>query len=106
MSAALDIDPQGERGEVTADLFAFLTTEPNAGVAPIDFKAMPVILSEPEEPGTSMTAPWGVAKKLQRPHPNGTLKFVARGKPELPDHDPTSGEERPAEHAEGDSLRR
>src|ERR1700761_6859118 len=32
-------------GEVTADLFGFLTTTPNAVVAPIHSKAMPVILT-------------------------------------------------------------
>ena len=31
------------------DLFALLTTEPNAIVAPIHSKAMPVILTKPEE---------------------------------------------------------
>lgn len=38
-----------KEGEVSADLFAFLTTEPNAEVAPIHPMAMPVILTEPEE---------------------------------------------------------
>ncbi len=36
-------------GEVTCELFAFLTTEPNAEVGPIHPKAMPVILTEPAE---------------------------------------------------------
>ena len=34
-----------KEGETTNDLFAFLTTEPNAVVAPIHAKAMPVILT-------------------------------------------------------------
>ena len=38
-----------EEGETTNDLFAFLTTEPNAVVAPIHAKAMPVILTRPDE---------------------------------------------------------
>jgi putative SOS response-associated peptidase YedK len=36
-------------GEETIDVFGFLTTEPNAEVAPIHPKAMPVILTTPEE---------------------------------------------------------
>lgn len=33
----------------THDLFAFLTTEPNVVVGPVHPKAMPVILTTPEE---------------------------------------------------------
>ena len=36
-------------GETTNDIFAFLTTEPNAEVGAIHPKAMPVILTTPEE---------------------------------------------------------
>jgi putative SOS response-associated peptidase YedK len=36
-------------GETTNDLFAFLTTEPNAIVGPIHPKAMPVILTRFDE---------------------------------------------------------
>jgi putative SOS response-associated peptidase YedK len=36
-------------GETTNDLYAFLTTEPNAEVGAIHPKAMPVILTTPEE---------------------------------------------------------
>ena len=36
-------------GETTDDLYAFLTCPPNAEVAPIHPKAMPVILTRPEE---------------------------------------------------------
>ena len=38
-----------KEGETTNDVFAFLTTEPNAVVAPIHAKAMPVILTTSEE---------------------------------------------------------
>lgn len=68
-----------KEGEVEADLFAFLTCEPNAEVGAIHPKAMPVILTEPGELETWMTAPWEIARELQRPLPNGALRIVARG---------------------------
>lgn len=46
-------------GETTNDLYAFLTTEPNAEVGAIHPKAMPVILTTSEEVETWMTAPAG-----------------------------------------------
>lgn len=66
-------------GLTNNDLFAFLTTDPNAEVAPIHPKAMPVILRTPEEIETWMTAPSEDALKLQAPLPDGLLKVVATG---------------------------
>jgi putative SOS response-associated peptidase YedK len=62
-----------------SDIFAFLTTEPNAEVGAIHPKAMPVILTTPDEVETWMTAPPDDALKLQRPLPDGSLRIVARG---------------------------
>lgn len=66
-------------GEVTVDLYGFLTTEPNAEVGAIHPKAMPVILTEQDEIETWLTAPWNEAQALQRPLPDGSLQIVARG---------------------------
>jgi putative SOS response-associated peptidase YedK len=68
-----------KEGEVTADLFGFLTTEANAEVGAIHPKAMPVILTRPEECEAWLTEPWGEAKALQQPLPDGALRIVARG---------------------------
>jgi putative SOS response-associated peptidase YedK len=70
---------KAKEGEVTCDLYAFLTTEANAEVAPIHPKAMPVILTTEEEVDVWLNAPAPVALELQRPLANGKLMVVARG---------------------------
>jgi putative SOS response-associated peptidase YedK len=71
-----------KEGETTNELFAFLTTDPNAEVAAIHPKAMPVILRTQDEIDQWMTAPADEALKLQRPLPDKTLKIVATGSKE------------------------
>ena len=73
-----------KEGETTNDIFAFLTTEPNAEVGAIHPNAMPVILTTPDEVETWMTASSDEALKLQRPLPDGALRIVARGIKEDP----------------------
>lgn len=65
-------------------LFAFLTCEPNAVVAPIHPKAMPVILTTPEECDAWMTAPIPDALMLQRSLADGLPSVVARGEKQDP----------------------
>lgn len=65
-------------------LYGFLTTDANAEVANVHPKAMPVILTNPEEVDAWLNAPWGEARALQRPLPDGTLSIVATGKREDP----------------------
>lgn len=63
-------------GETTDYLFSFLTTEPDAVVAAVHPKAMPVILTEPADWETWLTAPWQVAALLQRPLAGDRLKTL------------------------------
>ena len=71
-----------KEGETTNDIFAFLTTDPNAEVGAIHPKAMPVILTTAEEREAWMAASPQEVLKLQRPLPDGALRIVARGEKE------------------------
>ncbi len=64
-------------GWETADLFAFLTTDPSEPVKTVHPKAMPVILTEPDEIEAWMSAPWEIARELQRPLPDHALEIIA-----------------------------
>ncbi|WP_310475324.1 SOS response-associated peptidase family protein [Sandarakinorhabdus sp.] len=63
-------------GEVTLTVFGFLTCEPNAEVAPHHPKAMPVILTTPDEQRRWLTADWADAAALQRPLADGGLRVM------------------------------
>jgi putative SOS response-associated peptidase YedK len=65
-------------GTETADLFAFLTTEPSEPVKTVHPKAMPVILTTEEERDAWMRAPWDEAKELQRALPDGALEIIPK----------------------------
>jgi putative SOS response-associated peptidase YedK len=68
-----------KEGQVTAELLGFLTCAPNREVAPIHSKAMPVILTQPDECRKWLTPPTPEALRLQRPLPDGMLQIVAEG---------------------------
>jgi len=67
-----------KEGEGDFELFGFLTTEANSVVKPIHAKAMPVILTSPEEVNTWLDAPIEEGIKLQRPLPDDGLAVVER----------------------------
>ena len=79
---------RGVRGTKSApvegehELFGFLTTEPNSIVAPVHPKAMPVILTTPEEVDLWLEGETPEALKLQRPLPDEFLRIFARGEKE------------------------
>ncbi|SIQ46995.1 MULTISPECIES: SOS response-associated peptidase [Acidiphilium] len=68
-----------KEGETTNDLFAFLTTEPSKVVGRYHPKAMPVILTTPDEIDTWMNAPAPEALALQRPLDDDALIVVKHG---------------------------
>jgi putative SOS response-associated peptidase YedK len=76
---------RGPKGAPVAgehQLFGFLTTEANATVAPIHAKAMPVILTTPDEFDRWLEADNIDALALQRPLPDDALRIVAKGEKE------------------------
>jgi putative SOS response-associated peptidase YedK len=79
----------GERKQETGEhqLYGFLTTEPNAVVQPVHAKAMPVMLTTPEEWDLWLRAPAEEALALQKPLAANRLQIVAQGELE----DPRSG---------------
>jgi putative SOS response-associated peptidase YedK len=64
------------------ELFGFLTTEPNVDVIAVHEKAMPAIITTPEEIDLWMNAPINEALSLQRPLPDGALRIVRSGSQE------------------------
>lgn len=68
-----------DRAEAEHRLFSFLTCPPNGVVGPVHPKAMPVLLTKPEEWATWLEAPTTEALKLQRPLPDEEMREVARG---------------------------
>ncbi|MDW9906048.1 SOS response-associated peptidase [Sinorhizobium meliloti] len=69
------------------ELFAFLTCDANSVVKPIHPKAMPVILTKPEEVELWLTADWKDAKALQRPYPADKMTLLPAE--QLPAEQPT-----------------
>jgi putative SOS response-associated peptidase YedK len=65
-------------GPTTDDLFAFLTFMPNAEVGAVHPKAMPVILTVPDEWNTWLCATFEIAAKLQRPLTNGGPQLLEK----------------------------
>ncbi|MCW8088418.1 SOS response-associated peptidase [Sabulicella glaciei] len=71
--------PNSNPVEGEHELFGFLTCDPNKVVGPIHPKAMPVLLTKPEEMETWLEAPWETAKALQRPLPDAEMVIVSKG---------------------------
>jgi putative SOS response-associated peptidase YedK len=76
----VDVRAQGQGGETTDDLYAFLTTTANAEVGAVHDKAMPVILTTEAERDLWMTGAWNEVQALQHPLPDGSLSVVATGR--------------------------
>ncbi|RWB08071.1 MAG: SOS response-associated peptidase [Mesorhizobium sp.] len=75
------------------ELFAFMTTKPNAVIAPIHEKAMPVILTTPEDAQAWLIAPWAEARHLQQTSPDDALVIVEKPATQIkfPQQVPTQG---------------
>ena len=66
-----------KEGSATIDVFGFLTADLTKEVGPIHPKAMPVVLTKPEECDLWMRALLEEAMKLQRPLADNALVIVA-----------------------------
>lgn len=65
-------------GMTVDDLYGFLTTDPNAVVAPVHEKAMPILLLTKEETDIWMRAPWEEAVDLAGPAPDDAIVITSR----------------------------
>lgn len=76
----------GERKKETGEhrLYGFLTTEPNEVVRPVHAKAMPVMLTTPEERDIWLRGPANEALALQQPLAAERLHIIATGELEDP----------------------
>lgn len=76
----MEVSSENEGGH---DLNGFLTTTPNTLIARYHPKAVPVILTNPSEVETWLTAPIQDALALQRPLPDDALQIVLRGEKQM-----------------------
>jgi putative SOS response-associated peptidase YedK len=81
---------EGDRGTKTIPdvgrhlVFSFLTTDASQDVAPIHPDATLVLLLDEAQREEWMSAPWEIARDLQKPPPAGGLRVVAAGAKEDP----------------------
>jgi putative SOS response-associated peptidase YedK len=68
-----------DRAEEEHHLFSFITCKANGVVGPVHPKAMPVLLTTPEDWSTWLVAPTEIALELQRPLPDALMRIVAQG---------------------------
>ena len=76
--------PRVAPGEGNHEPLGFLATEASAVIAPIHPKAMPVILTTPDEFDCWLECETSEALQLQQPLPDDTLTIVAKGEKEDP----------------------